>query len=209
MARLLLTRHDFRGMIWMAEGCGTIVTTDTSVVIGSTTKITHGFVAMESMILVAWNSSDLSMFTPASAPLLEAIDRTTAAAKLITTTHSGNKSTSSSTTPRLAAETKGLIAVGTVGGVLFFIMLGFLLAGARRHHIARKRASVTATTVDREIVPGKAESDGSVIFEADDEASKPAEADPSNMRVELEGEWHGYEAAARTLHSFRVASSTD
>lgn len=178
-------------------GCGTIVTTDTVVVIESTTRTTQNFVAMESMIMIVWASDDLDRFTPASAPLLQAVDRTTPAPKKTATTHSGDKSTSGSTASGLTAETKAWIAVGTIGAVVFFTVLGFLLALARRHHMAKRRTSVNTATVDREIVPGKAESDSSGVFEADDE-SKPAEADASNTRAELEGDWHGFEAAART-----------
>jgi hypothetical protein len=167
----------------------------------TTSKITNQFIAAEYPITVGWASSDFDKFTPASAPLLKAVDTTTS-------NHNKSMQIPASTPSGLSAEAKGWIAVGTICGVLFFIVLGILLTRARRHHIEKNRSSEITAAVNREIVSGKAESDSSAIFEADAE-SRTAEADPSNVRVELEGDWHGYEASERTSQSFQMTSGTD
>lgn len=55
-------------------GCFTTITTPTVVRLNaeSTTTMSTAFVAADWAIQVAWNSADLNLFTPASAPLIEA-----------------------------------------------------------------------------------------------------------------------------------------
>ena len=186
----------------MSGGCARIVTTPTVVVVGwtlesllnytvftpkVTSTITHPFIAADDVIIVGWASSDLEKFTPASAPLLKAVDTATS--------HHNQSNVSSASTPSgLTAETKGWIALGTIGGVLCLVVFGFLLARARRHHVEEKRKLLHAAEMGGQLGRNKFESDGSAIFEADEEC-KPAEADPSCIRAELEGNWRGYEVA--------------
>lgn len=175
--------------------CAKIVTTPTLVVVDSLTITrTKPFVAGEYPIEVAWQTSDLDSFTPASAPLLKAVEPTN--------TSQNSESTSSS----LSTGTKASIAVGSIFGLLLLVALAILLARARKHHIKRTEGRSMAAPLGDSVMPAKVESDSRAIFEANEDCN-PAEADFSHMRVELEGDWPGREVTASTITRSSMGAS--
>ena len=160
-------------------GCGSLVPTSTPVISGSSTiTMTVPFMVLDYPVQIAWKSSDLDLFTPASAPLLKAVETTTSH-------HSGMKPTSNPTSPGLTVKTKAWIAVGTIGGILCFILLVFLLVRVRKHHLQRKERARNEKAFDNPSKPERLCSRSFEIYEASPE-SNPAEADSSNARVELD-----------------------
>ena len=179
----------------MSGWCGRLVTTATPAVVGSSTiTASPPFMALDYAIEIAWESKDLDLFTPASAPLLQ--DRATSLANKTTSSHVSEQMSSAATSsPALSSGVIAAIATSSICGLLLILLLTFLLARVRKHHLRRKEPAANDEALDDFLNP---------ICEASHE-TKPAEADSSNARVELDGDWHGYEVEATAMLSSRSA----
>ena len=196
----------------------TTVTTPTVVALNPSTNISisTAFVAADWYIKVAWASSDLNDFKPASAPLLTSVSQTASTASLPSS--NGNSSTMQTPGPppsRLSASNAGVttsaattsahsnapnglstgaeagIGVGaSIAGLLLIAAVTFFLLRNRRHRKVRDSAPAGHGMVDAKNAPE--EKDSQRIHEAHGD-SRLAEADSSNVRAELEGNWHGHE----------------
>lgn len=188
----------------MSDFCVKLVTPPTPVVVGSSTiTATEPFLALEPVVPIAWASSDLDLFTPASAPLLQAEDRAISSANTTTPSPgSERKSHATTSSSGLSTGVKVGIATGSICGLLVIVLLVLLLSRMRNHHLQKKERATKNGALEGNL--NHIESDTLAIFEASSE-SKPAEADSSNARVELDGYWHGYEVEARTMLPSRRA----
>jgi hypothetical protein len=176
-------------MVYMSGLCAKLVTTATPVVIGSSTvTATPPFMAIDNPVMVAWVSSDLDLFTPASAPLLE--DRATSSRNATTFSPGSQRKSNTTTSSGLSSGAKAGIAAGNICGLLVIVLLVLLLACVRKHHQQRKESETNHEALEGHL--NQIEGDTVAIFEASAEP-KPAEADFSNARVELDGDWYGYE----------------
>jgi hypothetical protein len=72
----------------------------------------------------------------------------------------------------------------------------------RKHHLQRKEGATNNEALEGHL--NQIEADTVAIFEASGEP-KPSEADFSNARVELDGDWYGYEVEGTTVLPPRIA----
>ena len=192
------------GMVIVHKTLCTVVT-DTMIVANANASMTlpkFDVLLVEAPIRVGWQSSDLDLFTPASAPLFQNAYLLTAATTDTTTIISTPTfiPASAGKTGRVVAPTnksdflskgdKAGIGVGVALACLF-VAVGILVV----MHRNRRRSSLRRRAEKDTSAPGirdRANLDGTQIYEASPH-SRPAEAD-STSRAELEGGWHGHEA---------------
>ena len=193
--------------------CASTVTTPTIVEMkaGTTISISTAFVEVEWVVKVVWESSDLSVFTPKSAPLLplssqavsgndSSVPNPTRKKQHPSGTAGDHSSTSgNSSAAGHSSGAKAGIGVGVPIAALALLVAIVLCIRYRRRKSPRNEPSngrqpesqTEYPTADAEEsaseMPG-----GSQIHEAHG-TSKPAEADPSTMRAELDSGWPGHE----------------
>lgn len=157
-----------------------------------TVQATESFTAFAQAVVVAWQSSDLSSYTPASAPILNLtslyLDPTSSTSAAL---HHEQSQTSGLTTGAKAG-----IGAGVAGGVLLgCTLLGWALyqRSRRAKNEALTRLSLTETSVATNERKAELGSDGQI--QEIGGRSVTAEADYTNTRYELEGNWHGHETS--------------
>ncbi|KAK5688046.1 hypothetical protein LTS10_000024 [Elasticomyces elasticus] len=193
----LINSNSGMSFLQNASSCAQILPLETAigtpvVIANLTSQYTKQFTAFAPTILVAWASSDLASFTPASAPLLQII---------ITTS---TRVAGSDTPTGLTAGAKAGIGVGAALGLIACVALGIWLL------IRRRRSRAVAQFASKDDSNDKAELPGQSVEKKRPEATElgpngeifetsgyglPAELEP-HARYELEGGFHGYEAAA-------------
>lgn len=154
------------------------------------------FTAYGQAVLVAWESSDLDSFTPASAPLIRAVTSNLTSITSSTATSAAPSDTTSldETPPNgLTAGARAGIGVGVACGIgLACVVLGFVLYKRRRRTREDAVTELPATQAPSE---RKAELGSDGHIEEIDGLGIIPEADHANARYELEGNWQGYETS--------------
>lgn len=187
-----------------ASNCQGSITDAASVVVNNkTTQYTDPILGIAPLMLIAWKSDDLPSFTPSSAPLLQIAAATSATTSTsidltsvnTSTTYTTSQDTDSSTTKGLAQDARIGIGVGTACGVLVCTSLGILLY---RRRLRQSRENISSTLQPAGEAEGvgiapKAELGGDNVLEIDSR-QVIAETDGTDVRHELEGDWHGHEA---------------
>lgn len=171
----------------VAQTCEGLMPVSTSVIQDNrTVQHDESFTAFGQAVVVAWQSSDLASFSPASAPLLGYSD--------ISNSTDSDQSSSNG----LTNDAKIGVGVGVTFGVLLVgSLLGFVLY--RRF----RRRKITAAGVNEKWIAElptssndpKAELGGDGQVQEIDSRKLVAEADGTATRHELEGDWHGYEVS--------------
>jgi hypothetical protein len=172
-----------------AINCQGLVTDATDVLAASSTmSYTHPFNAIAQFVVVAWESSDLSSFSPLSAPLHQ---------QVATSTSSEGDGTSLSTAnTNLVAPSNGLpqntkigLGVGIPCGVILVCAAVGLLVYRRRLRHLRSTPGTIRTTEDPTAagVVTKAELGGDSYVHEIGGKQVLAEADDVYARHELEG----------------------
>ena len=174
----------------------------------SRTVSTSGmFTGLASGLWAEWESKDLSLFSPASAPILGYMDLRggdKGQSRRTSSSRSPAKSTSTPQSSDLAPSVKG--GIGASAGVGLLCILGVILWLVRRKYIQRSRNEddETAGRVIPELDPNviiveapqkaclKEIDSGVQRFEVPDNAF-PYEKYGDYTPTELEGEWHGHE----------------
>lgn len=185
-----------------ATDCQGSVTDATEVIVDNrTTQNTNTILGIAPLMMVAWESSDLPVFTPPSAQVLQVL----AATSTSVTTTSANTTTSIPTqntetlaTSGLAQEAKIVIGVGTACGIfLVCISIGLLIY---RRRLRRSREKIgndqPVEKADGVGILPKAELAGDSHVREIDSREISAETDGTSVRHELEGDWHGHEVRA-------------
>ena len=140
-----------------------------------------------------WEKRDLSLFKPASAPILglEHFAGTTTSPATRTATNSSNEGSSGK--PGLSTGAKA--GIGVSAGIVFLFLLGVALWYTRRLHQRKQRPSDVAVGKPRAELDPKAD-----IMEAPDLAKRHEAAGSiiyekrvEPEAVELDGHWHGHE----------------
>lgn len=176
--------------------CGEIISTPTWYINGSQTISTSGgyFTGLASGLYAEWKKSDLSLFTPASAPILgyEHLGGTTTS----TRSHSATSLPNGGSQNNSGLSTGAKAGIGVSVGIVFLVLLGVALWYMRRLHQGRQGLLVEMPGEPRAELDPKAETaeapDYVHRYEADDSvmyAEKRIELEP----VELDGNWHGCE----------------
>jgi hypothetical protein len=174
-----------------AVNCQGLITDARHVLVGnSTTTYTSAFNAVAQFVVVAWESSDLSSFSPLSAPLLQlaasASSKDPGSPFPNTALTNGNIATPSN---GLAQSTKIGLGVGIACGVMLVCAAVGLLIYRRRLRRLRSTSGTVRTTEDQ-IVAGvvtKAELGGDSYVHEIGGKQVVAEADNMHARHELEG----------------------
>lgn len=168
------------------------------------TTYSSPFTAFASTIAVAWASSDLPLFTPASAPLVQArlaasASRASASDSQATTSEPSNGTSSSPMSSGfLSTGAQAGIGVGVSIAGIILLALGMWALLRRRQSRTRNdepradpRAGLRGEDAEKKL-PGVAEL-GNYGAKAELAGlTKPTELD-RNERHELEGHWHGHE----------------
>lgn len=205
------------------RGCKTIVTIPTTVALNPSTNVsvTTAFTAIDWGIKVTWASSDLDLFTPASAPILARMptaasqtsdntreqsvtsSRTSALKSAQTTSKSltaaGSQKQDShsgkavNTSTGLSTGAKAGIAVGAAAVLILFLVCVFLLF-LRRHRAKRIAQEVIEKRTSAPRTPRFApwELDGAQRYEVYG-TSSPVEVDAQASKAELDSGWRGWE----------------
>jgi len=196
-----------------ATNCQGPITDATDVVVGNTTtSYASSFLGIAPLMLIAWESSDMAVFTPPSAPLLQVVAATatsvnsTSASDSTTSIGNANDIAASATDVRslrtdtlpvsgLGQEAKIGIGVGAACGVLLVCTSIGMLLYRRRVRQSREKTSngQPARETDGVGIVAKAELAGDSHVREIDSREVYAETDDANARHELEGNWHGYE----------------
>lgn len=189
----------------MARSCEGLVTISTSVTKDDrTVQLWDSFTAFGQAVMVAWESSDLTSFSPESAPLLQLASATTTSETFTSatsttaspTTHVANASAPSQLT------TNGLTA-GAKAGIGAKVACGVLLGCALLDYILYKRKrrakgdALTGESSSPKIINAEHERKVELGNEGHIHQMKSqgviAEAVDTNTRCELEGNWQGHE----------------
>lgn len=176
--------------------CGQIISTPTWYINGSRTISTSGgyFTGLASGLWVEWEKRDLSLFTPASAPILgyEHMAGTTTS----TRTHSATSSSTGGSSNNAKLSVGAKAGIGVSVGIAFLFLLGCALWYMRRlHHRMQMPSNELPGEPKAELdpkagiveAPGfnkRHEAAGSITY-----AEKRVELEPA----ELDGGWHGHE----------------
>jgi hypothetical protein len=183
-----------------ATNCQGPITDATDVVVGNTTtSYTSSFLGIAPLMLIAWESSDMAVFTPPSAPLLQVVAATATSVNSTSASDSTTSATSVNTdtlpVSELAQEAKIGIGVGTACGVLLVCTSIGMLIYRRRVRRSREKSKIgqAAGETDGAGIVAKAELAGDSHVREIDIREVYAETDDANARHELEGDWHGYE----------------
>jgi hypothetical protein len=175
-----------------ATNCQGFVTDATEIVTGgSTMSYTSPFIAVAQLVLVAWESSDLSSFTPLSAPLQQQVATSTSsegAGTALSTPTTANTSVAAYSNG-LAQTTKIGLGVGIACGVILACVVVGLLVYRRRLRQLRSISGTFQTTEDP-IAAGvitKAELGSDSYVHEIGGKQVLAEADDVHARHELEG----------------------
>ena len=139
-------------------------------------------------ITVAYQSSDLSLWTTTSA------SAASAPTSIVTTTSNSIQSASST---KLTAGAQAGLGVGVAIGVLALVAAAVLF-WRRRRNIASSRGEVTGLHYSRAELHGMGRTraelgEEEAVYEANG-VSRPPEMDSMNVRAELESGWRGWEA---------------
>ena len=196
--------------------CQEVITTPTYYMNGSRTVSTSGaFTGLASGMWVEWEAKDLSLFTPLSAPILgytHLFGDTPAHSSSSGTSETSSVTTSSSGSPSLSVSSKAGIGAGV--GVALLCLLGVAMWWVRQKfvqrrqspdsEVAQERFAELGRGVERQEAPGfndiKEIDTIGQRYEAAGSAFK-FEKDGKHEPVELEGGWHGHEAADNTDYS--------
>jgi hypothetical protein len=189
------TEFSDRGMTFNPNAgtinCQGIITGATNVVTGnSTMSYATPFIALAQSVVVAWESSDLSSFSPVSAPLLQSATSTSSGGDGTTLSNLTSANTSLVTPPNgLAQNTKIGLGVGIACGVILVCAAVGLLVYRRRLRHLRSTPGMVRTTEDQLVagVVTKAELGGDSYVHEIGGKQVVAEADNMHARHELEG----------------------
>lgn len=163
--------------------CTKLITTPTSVFFPwQSWGVRSSFVVMDQVIMIAWESSDLDVFTPASAPLIRDLQATKAPPSPQTTELS---------MPGLSKGAKAGAVIGSIFGLALLIGLAILMNRMRRYRLSLQDRSIVEPEKE-DSGTRQVDSDSSALYKANGD-SRLSEADFANSRAELEGHWHGYE----------------
>jgi hypothetical protein len=178
--------------------CAQLISTPTWYINGSQTVSTSGyFTGFASGLWAEWEKKDLSLFTPASAPILgfEHLGGTSTSrsSQSATSSSSGRSGSSSS---GLSVGAKAGIGVGV--GIFVLLLLGAALWWMRRYHQRNQTSSDEPTEKQRAELDPRRD-----ILEAPDYAKRHEAADSNTYAekrvqhdvAELDGNWHGHECA--------------
>ncbi|KAK4580252.1 hypothetical protein LTR86_000455 [Recurvomyces mirabilis] len=208
------------GMSWLqvVSSCSEILPTGSATAIvasNTTTTMTEPFTAYAPAIAVAWASSDLTLFSPASLPLLTTASLTSEAtsaaatssdisagsviASSTATTATGASQTSTTPGPGLSVGAKAGIGVGaTVGGLLCLAVAAWFLLWRRRSFStkglpeAEGKAELPGDGIEKKALHISELGPNGEIYESAAKERPPEMGD--NVRYELEADWHGHEA---------------
>lgn len=189
--------------------CGSLITTPTWYIDGTKTVSTSGeFTGLASGMWVEWEKRDLSLFTPASAPILGYIhDDVNQTATAVPTQSVRRKGNTASNGLSVAAKA----GIGVSVSCFILMLLGVALLWMRRHHQrARNDRSETRGNPTAELDPSDAffEASGfSKRCEADSSFTSYAEKRSEREPVELDGNWHGHEVADTSGRSEKESAS--
>ena len=177
--------------------CAQLISTPTWYINGSHTVSTSGyFTGFASGLWAEWEKKDLSLFTPASAPILgfERLGGTSTSGSSQTATISSQKSGSSRSSLSVGAKA----GIGAGVAIFVLLLLGAALLWMRRYHHRNQTSSDELTEKSRAELDPRAD-----VSEAPDYAKRHeavgsntyAEKRSQHDVAELDGNWHGHECA--------------
>ena len=193
--------------------CAEVITTATYYMNASQTVSTSGiFTGLASGMWAEWQVRDLSLFTPASAPVLgyanlEVSGNTTEPSNAKSTSRATSSQRLSHAPPQsLSAGAKG--AVGASVGVALVCLVGAAMWWVRKKVVRRKQTSgdeinekscheldPNADILEAPEYCKPPEADSRPKYGGSDQPVIGLEKDGLNEPVELDGDWHGHEIA--------------
>lgn len=171
----------------VAQTCEGLMPASTSVIQDNrTVQQDESFTAFGQAVVIAWQSSDLESFSPASAPVLGY------------SSNSNSTDSEQSSSNGLPTDAKIGVGVGVTVGIL---LVGSLLGSVLYRRFRRGKGS--AVSVDEKLIAvlptslaeQKAELGSDGHIQEIGGRKVLAEADGTDVRHELEGDWQGYEVS--------------